>query len=115
MSPVMAAVMDRTEAWAWVSEQGAAAVQAVPLPVGETYRVAAVAAWDSAGMPKAAATSVAAAARIDGRARPPRRRVPRITVLPLAGAGVSELIGDVIGEVIGDLFCERDVSDFGTS
>jgi len=85
MSPLMEVFMDRTEDWAWVIEHGAVAEQAVPLPVGEAYKVAAVAAWDAAGMPKAAVTSVAAAARIDGRERPPAWRDPRTTVLPLAG------------------------------
>src|SRR6185437_4920577 len=85
MSPRMLAVIERNEDWAWAREHGAVAVQAVTEPVGETYKVAVVAAWDTAGMPKAAAASAAAAARIEGRERPPRRRVPRITVLPLAG------------------------------
>jgi hypothetical protein len=85
MSPLMFVFIDRTEDCAWAREHGAAAVQAVPEPVGEAYRVAAVAACDTAGMPKAAATSVAAAARIEGRERPPGRRIARITIVPLAG------------------------------
>ena len=75
--------IERTEDFAWVIEHGAPAEQAVPLPVGETYSVAAVAACEIAGMPKAAAPSVTAAARSAGRERPPRRRIPGITVLPL--------------------------------
>jgi hypothetical protein len=59
-----------------------AAEHAVPLPVGAAYRVAAVAAWETAGMPKAAVTSVPAAARIAGRERPPRRRELGIMVRP---------------------------------
>jgi hypothetical protein len=78
--------MVRTVDWACVIEHGAAAEHAVPEPVGETYKVAAVAAWDTAGAPKTAPTaaiSVAAAARADGRRRPSRGRVLLTMILPL--------------------------------
>jgi len=81
----MPAVMPRTDVCAWVIEHGALAEHAVPEPVGETYRVAAVAACDAAGLPKTAtaAASVAPAASADGRRMPSRRRVLRIMLLPL--------------------------------
>ena len=70
MSPAMQALTARTADWAWVTEHGAAAEQAVPLPVGEVYSVAAVAAWETAGTPSRAPASVVTAARAAGRPVP---------------------------------------------
>jgi hypothetical protein len=63
----------RTDCWAWVSEHGAEAEHAVPLPVGETNRVLIVAACDATDM-AATPAAVSVPARTERASRPIRVR-----------------------------------------
>src|SRR4051794_25488998 len=96
MSPVMLPSMASTEAFACVSEQGAAAEQEVPLPVGETYTVVMVAACDAtAGATTPPAASAATTAALRGR-RPPAGRLRGVNIMNRSLSG-CELQGAVPG------------------
>src|SRR5689334_20835239 len=80
-SPVMLPSTASTAAFACVSEQGAAAEQEVPLPLGETYTVVMVAACDAtagAAMTPPAA-SAATSAALSGR--PPAGRLRGVNIM----------------------------------